>query len=298
MSPCLRRLASAGVLLLAGCSALQLTYNQADLLLAWRANSYFDLDSQQKHEFHLRIDRLLAWHRREQLPDYAQFVHTAVERARGGLRHDDILWFIDGFKKRYRVVVDHGIHDAADMLATLNPEQLQALSNEWSRDNRRFVDDHDLDAGVERQKRTRLKRMLSQITDWTGNLSNHQENQIEAMLAVMPPIEHLRHQDRLRRQREFLELLKLRNQRQEFQQKLHAWLLDWDRGRASEHERLMAEALERRIAFYIALEKLLTPAQRERALKRLHGFGDDCKALSERLPAAVTHTPAATIALH
>lgn len=293
-----RCLAAFGLTLLTGCTALQLTYNQADLLLAWRANAYFDLDPPQKHEFRQRIDGLLAWHRREQLPDYVQFVRATADRARGGVKRDDILWFIDGLRKRYRVIVDHGVHDAADMLATLNAEQLRALAGEWAKDNRRFVDDHQLDASAERQKRARLKRMLSQITDWTGGLTLQQEKRIEAMLEAVPATELLRHQERLRRQREFLELLHLRSQRQVFQKQLHAWLLDWERGRPAEQARVMAEAQERRIEFYIAIERMLTPAQREHLVKRLQGFGDDFKALSQRLPAAAVIVPAATIALH
>lgn len=280
-------------LLLAGCSALQLTYKQADLLLGWRADSYFDFDPQQKHVFQQRIERLLAWHRREQLPDYAQFVYTVADRAGDGLTRDDILWIVDGFKKRYKVIVDRGIQDATDLLAGLSMEQLRALPKQWVKDNRNFVDDRELGAGADRQKRARLKRTLSQINDWTGNLSRAQEQRIEQMLDAVPLVEHLRHQDRLRRQAEFAELLKLRTQRQEFQPKLHAWLLEWEHGRTPEYERTAAEVFERRVEFYIALEKILTPAQREHVLKRLRSFGDDFKVLSGRTVAAA---PAATIA--
>ncbi len=279
-------------LLLAGCSAMQLTYNQADMLLGWRADNYFDFDPQQKHEFQLRINRLLAWHRREQLPDYAQFVYAAADRAGDGLTRDDILWMVDGFKKRYKVIVDRGIIDAAELLTSLSTEQLRTLPKQWVKDNRNFVDDHDLGAGLDRQKRARLKRTLSQINDWTGNLSRAQEQRIEQMLDAVPLVEHLRHQDRLRRQAEFAELLKLRTQRQEFQPKLHAWLLEWEHGRTPEYERTVAEVFERRVEFYIALEKILTPAQREHVLKRLRGFGDDFKVLSGRTAAAA---PAAAI---
>lgn len=272
--------------LLAGCSALQLTYNQADLLLSWRADSYFDFDAQQKQEFHRRLERLLAWHRREQLPEYARFAHAAADRAKNGVTRDDIVWMVEGMKKHYRAIVDRGINDAAELLATASNEQLRALPRQWSKDNHRFVDDHDLEGGVERRKRARLTRTLTQISDWTGSLSRAQEQRIEQMLESVPLVEHLRHQDRLRRQREFQELLRLRTQRQEFQSKLHAFLTDWEQGRTPEFERAAAETFERRVEFYIALERILTPAQRERALARLRGFGEDFKALSERASAA------------
>ena len=79
-----------------------------------------------------------------------------------------------------------------------------------------------------------------------------------------------------------------------FQPRLHHWLRDWERGRSAEYERVTAEVQERRIDFFLALEKVLTPAQRERALKRLEGFGNDFKTLSDRAAAtALTATIAA-----
>jgi hypothetical protein len=287
MNRCLSRCLLLIVALLSGCSAMQLTYNQADTLLSWRADNYFDFDPPQKHEFHRRIERLLAWHRREQLPEYARFAHTIADRAKDGITREDIVWLVDGLKSHYRAIVDRGINDAAELLGTLSNEQLRALPVQWAKDNHRFVDDHELDGNTERQKRARLVRTLAQISDWTGSLTRPQEQRIEQLLDAVPLIEHLRHQDRLRRQREFLELLKLRNQRPEFQKRLHAYLLDWERGRTPEYQRLSADVFERRIEFYIALEKILTPAQRERAVKRMHGFGDDFKALSERPVAAL-----------
>lgn len=268
--------------IIAGCSALRIVYSQADHILAWRADDYFDFDPHQKQEFNARIERLLEWHRRDQLPEYAAFTTAAINQAQPGLRREDIVWFIEGFKARYRIIVNRGIQDAAELLATLKPEQLAALQKRWGKDNRKFVAERELDGGIEKRKRARLKRTLAQITDWTGSLTREQEHRIEALLDRVPLSEHLRHQDRIRRQQEFLELLKLRANAAEFRPRLQAWLLDWEQGRAPEYARLSSEALEQRIQFYLAVEKVLTRAQREHALQRLQKFGDDFRALSAK----------------
>ena len=54
---------------------------QADLLLGWRANTYFDLDRDQRRDFSARLDKLLVWHRSEQLPEYASFLTAAIDKA-------------------------------------------------------------------------------------------------------------------------------------------------------------------------------------------------------------------------
>jgi hypothetical protein len=270
------------LLLVAGCSALRLGYQQADTLLAWRANNYFDLNPLQKQEFDARLERLLIWHRYEQLPDYAVFLGAAIGKAQHGLKHDDITWFVDGFKARYRVIVNHGIVDAAEMLATLAPEQIVALQKRWDMDNRKFTSENELDGAIEKRRRARLKRTLTRIESWTGSLTWEQEQKIAVLLDAIPLIEHLRHADRIRRQQEFLRLLELRTHPREFQPKLQAWLPDWERGRAPAYEQLSSEVYEKRIRFYIEVDRLLTPGQRQIVLHRLQQYADDCKALSER----------------
>ncbi|MBI3056820.1 MAG: hypothetical protein HYY77_22635 [Betaproteobacteria bacterium] len=270
------------LLLIAGCSALRLSYSQADTLLAWRANEYFDLNPLQRDDLNERLERLHAWHRYEQLPDYAAFTSAAIARARHGLKHDDLVWFIEGLKARYRVIINHGSTDAAEMLATLAPEQIDALQKQWRKVNRKFASEYDLDGSVEKRKRARLKKVLDQIQDWTGGLTYEQEQKIAALLDAIPLIEHLRHADRIRRQQEFLQLLKLRTNPREFRPKLQAWLVDWERGRAPEYQQLSVELYAKRIEFYLAVDKLLTPGQRQIALHRLQEYVDDFKALAEK----------------
>ena len=270
------------LLLIAGCSALRLSYSQADTLLAWRANEYFDLNPLQRDDLNDRLERLHAWHRYEQLPDYAVFTSTAIAKARQGLKYDDVVWFIEGLKGRYRVIVNRASTDAAEMLATLAPEQIDALQKQWRKVNRKFASEYDLDGSVEKRKRARLKKVLDQIQDWTGGLTYEQEQKIAALLDAIPLIEHLRHADRIRRQQEFLQLLKLRTNPREFRPKLQAWLVDWERGRAPEYQQLSVELYAKRIEFYLAVDKLLTPGQRQIALHRLQEYVDDFKALAEK----------------
>src|SRR3954467_12093198 len=85
---------------IAGCTGLRVGYKQADIILAWRANTYFDLDRDQRRDFSARLDRVLAWHRYEQLPEYAKFLTLAIDKAEQGVKADDIAWFVEGFRAR------------------------------------------------------------------------------------------------------------------------------------------------------------------------------------------------------
>lgn len=266
----------------AGCTMLRLGYSHLDTFAASTADDYFELDPIQKHEFSTRFDRLHAWHRREQLPEYASFLKAADARIQRGVTRDDVVWFLDGLDERYRTIVRRGVDDAVAILVTITPEQLNALQRQWEKDNRKFVREHRLDGSPEDQRGARAKRTLSQIRDWTGALTDEQEQRIIAMSNKPPSIERVRNEERLRRQREFLKIMELRGNREDFAKRLRHWLLNWEEGRTPEQAKLFREAREKRIDIYLASAGMLTPAQRTHLSNRVQGFIGDFTRLAER----------------
>lgn len=268
--------------LLSGCSTLRIGYNQADTLLAWMADDYFDLDHPQKQEFNKRIDRLLKWHREDQLPDYARFLTEIKQRGQRQFTRDDAQWMVDGTKARFRAVAQHGANDAADMLAAMTPENVLTLQKKFDKVNEKFVREYKIKGSTDERKRARLQRTLKQLRDWAGSLTPAQEERIAALNNAIPSTDALRHQDRQRRQKEFLSLLELRHDKKEFAPRLRAWLTDWEKGRSPEFAKTQAEAYEKRVALYLEVERMLTPQQREHALHKLQDYIDDIHALTAR----------------
>ncbi|MFN7087085.1 MAG: DUF6279 family lipoprotein [Burkholderiales bacterium] len=273
--------------LVTGCSMVRLGYSQADNIALWTADEYFDLDAQQRQEFLARFERFYEWHRYEQLPEYADFLDTARNRLQRGLKPEDVDWFVEGLKARYRLVVNRAATDAAEILSSLTPAQLDTLQRQWDKDNRKFIREHRLEDDTEERKRARAARTLKQIRDWTGSLSYEQERKITAMLDDLPLIDHLRHQDRLRRQREFLQLLEKRGNKSEFPAKLRHWLLDWEQNRAPEYARQLNHWWGQRVQFFIEVDRMLTPHQRAIVLRRLQDYVEDFRKLSQRAARAV-----------
>jgi hypothetical protein len=279
-----RRLLAAlcGLMLLAGCTMVQVGYNQADSLAVWTANEYFDLDARQKDAFLSRFGHLHEWHRYDQLPEYAAFLGAAKKRLQSGLAREDVDWFVAGLKTRYRLIVSRGAGDAAAILASLAPAQLDALQRQWNKDNRKFIREFQLEETPPEQQRELARRMLSRIEDWTGSLSREQEQKITALTDKLPQIDRLRHEDRLRRQREFLQLLELRGNPDEFTPRLRHWLLNWEEGRPPQYERQFNQSLEKRIQFMVDVYHLLTSQQRTHLQQRLQGYIEDFRKLAER----------------
>jgi hypothetical protein len=279
----LRFLALAVVLAASGgCTLMRLGYSHLDTFAASMADDYFELDQFQKHDFNARFDRLHEWHRREQLPDYASFFREANARVQKGATREDVVWLLDGLDERYRVIVRRGADDAAAMLMTVTPGQIEVLQKRWERDNAKFIREHRLSHNLEEQRGERAKRTVSQIEEWTGDLTREQEQRIVAISNRPPSIERARQEDRLRRQREFLKLMELRSSREVFAGRLRHWLLNWEDGRTPEQAKLFKEAREKRIEIYLTAARMLTTGQRAHLANRVEGYIGDFARLSER----------------
>ena len=273
--------------LLAGCSFVRIGYPQLDTIAEWTADEYFDLDPEQKHDFRVRFGRFHEWHRYEQLPDYAVFLAETKARLQRGLTREDALWVTNGVRARYRTLVTHVADDAAAMLMSVTPAQLDTLQNQWEKLNRRFIREYRLEASVDEQRRVTGRRALSRIRGWVGHLDDEQEQRILAWASDLPLIHGPRHLDRLRRQREFLQLMSQRNDAGRFAARLRNFLSNWEEGRDPGYDRLFNEWTQQQADFYVAVYGILLPHQREAVAERLQGYINDFTRLAER-PAAQT----------
>jgi hypothetical protein len=273
---------------LAGCSMVRIGYPQLDTIAVWTADDYFDLDSQQKQEFRTRFGRFHEWHRYEQLPDYAVFLAEAKARLQKGLTREDALWVTAGVRARYRTLVTYAADDAAAMLMSVTPEQLDALRRRWEKDNRRFVREYRLEASVEEQRRATGRRALSRIRDWVGHLDDGQEHEILAWASALPLIHGPRHQDRLRRQREFLQLMSQRDDAGRFAARLRNYLSSWEEGRDPGYNRLFNEWTQQQADLYVAVYGILLTHQREAIAERVQVYIDDFTQLAQRPAAQAT----------
>lgn len=262
---------------------LRVGYGQLDTFAAWTADEYFDLEPEQKQEFRKRFERLHEWHRYEQLPEYAAFFAQTMARLERGLKREDVTWILEGIQERYRTAARRSADDAAAMLMSVTPAQLDALQRQWDKVNGRFTRDYRLDRDAEAQERAHGRRVLSRIRDWAGHLEDDQEQRILAWAAELPAIHALRYEDRRRRQREFLQLMASRgSDPRPFAGRLRHWLVHWEEGRDPVYDRLFREWEQKQIDFYLAVYGLLLPHQRTGIAERLQGYIDDFTRLARR----------------
>jgi hypothetical protein len=269
--------------LLVSCTFTRFAYNQADTVAAWMVDEYFDLDAQQKQDFKQRFQRFYAWHRHEQLPEYAQFMKAAHNRLQAGLAREDVLWFADGIRGRVRTAARQAAPEAAGLLATLTPAQVEHLQRKWEKDNRKYVKERKLNGTLAERQEVEGKRLIKQLEEWLAPLNDEQEQRVMAMVREFPQLEQQRHAERLRRQKEFIEALSHRNEDpQRFAARLTEWLVSWERGRSAEYQKQLDLHWQKRAEAFVAVDRMLTADQRKVALQRIQTYADDLTQLARR----------------
>ena len=270
--------------LVTACSSFtRFGYNQADTLAAWVADDYFELEPQQKEEFQKHFSRVYVWHRHDQLPEYATFLQTAKGRLQKGIGREDVLWFMEGIRARTRTAARQAAPDAATFLATLTPAQIENLKRHWGKDNKKYLKERKLDGTVAERYEGDARRMTKHIKDWLTPLNSDQEQVVATHIRELPEMHQLHYADRLRRQKEFLELLSHRTEeRARFTQRVTDFVVNWERGRTPEYQRRLDAWWQKRADMFVALDRTLTPTQRTAAVDRLQGYANDFVQLAQR----------------
>jgi len=269
--------------ILVSCTFTKYAYNQADTVMAWMVDDYFDLDAQQKAEFQKRFDRFYAWHRYEQLPDYAQFMKTARTRMQDGVSREDVMWFVDGLRSRTRAAARQAAPEAAPLLATLTPVQIENLQRKWDKENRKYVKERKVNGTVEERYEAEGKRIAKQLKEWLAPLTNEQEQRVMALARELPQLEQQRYAERLRRQKEFLEVLAHRgDDPQRFHARVADWMVNWEKGRSAEYQKQLDASWQKRTDLFMAVDRMLTPEQRTASLQRIETYASDFTQLARR----------------
>jgi hypothetical protein len=272
----IRRAAAVLLLaLLAGCSAIEFAYNNADTWLRWQAGRYLDLGDAQAQEFNRRLGAFLAWHRARALPQYAQLADEAGARLARGMSHADLVWGYDAIRQQSGEGLRRAGAELGDFLDRLSPAQIEHLERRFAEDNRKVARE-SLEDTPEEQRSRRLKRIVHAMQDWLGELSDAQRERVRQFNDGAPLNGELRDRERRRRQAELLAMLRAR----ESGRRLADWTAEWDRGREPAFAAANRAFMDGFFAMLADVERTLSARQREIAIARLREYARDFDMLA------------------
>lgn len=126
---------------LAGCSAIKLGYNNFDAVAYWWLDGYVDFDDSQSQRVRTDLARLQAWHRATELPRLGELMQR-VERLVGGeLTPAQACALVPDLRARIAAVTERAEPAIVTLAMSLTPAQLQHLERKYGQNNREYTRD-------------------------------------------------------------------------------------------------------------------------------------------------------------
>ncbi|SNS09987.1 hypothetical protein SAMN06265795_10113 [Noviherbaspirillum humi] len=272
--------------LLAGCSALRLGYSNGETVSYWWLNGYVDFESSQQPWVKKHIDNFFAWHRKTQLPDYAQLLGKAQQQVQRPATEADALAYYDAFRKRMLTVVDHVLPDLAELALSLQPQQIAHLEGKFASNNENYRKEY-LRGDVDQRQRNRFKKVMKQAEYWFGSFSSEQESQIRTLSDARPLDNEVGLEERVRRQEEMVAMLRRIHDEKPAKEAAMRMIRDYvDRSfnyfGDTRHKTFSDAATKANAGMLAAIVNLATPEQKAHAARRLQQWIDDCHNLAAR----------------
>jgi len=267
-------------LALSACTTARLAYSQAPNLSYWWLDSHFDFDDGQASQVRDDIDGFFAWHRREELPVYADQLRRWRAMALRDVNADEACQQFDTLRQRLVAAGDRLIEPFARLAPQLTPAQLEHLQKRQARSNDEFRRDFLRGTPAQRLQR-RLDTTVERYERFYGPLSAAQRELLRQSLAASPWDAQRTQAERERRQADLLRALR---EAQAQPARARALLRGYaDRLVASPvpgHDAHNEAAIRHGCAQFAALHNSTTPAQREQAARQLQGYENDLQVLS------------------
>ncbi len=277
---------AAAIAVLSACSAVKLSYEKADWLLAQWAERYVDLSAQQEQALRAELADLRRWHRDQELPLYARAFEDAALQLEAGMTRAQIEQVVATVRSRARILGAHAGQSVTPLLASLSPSQVREMEARFAADNRRFEKRH-LSGDPSELIARRSVWLVSRLEDWVGRLDGTQRAHVDRLVTAFPSLPALRLAERKRRQAALLEAAREGRAGGPAAVRLTALLADLEGGRAAPVQGAMLQWERAFVDMLVQLEAGLTPAQRARGAQRLRDYAADFRELAAREAGAV-----------
>jgi len=253
-----------GVLIvLVGCSTIKLGYNNLADVGYWWLDGYIDFEDAQTPRAREDLARLHAWHRATELPRIGELLQRAERLAAAEVTPEQLCALVPEFRTRLRAVGDRAEPALAALALTLTPAQLQHLERKYARNNNDFRKDWLQVSPTDVQEK-RAEQLTERAENIYGSLNDAQRAVLQQQL-----------------QKSTLRRLAGQNVPPEQARAQVRSLIDRLASPPDAEQRARQEALTQESCRTIAaLHNAATPAQRDRAGKRLRAYQQDLQELA------------------
>jgi hypothetical protein len=268
------------LILTAGC-AVKLVYNQLDWLIPWYISDYVSFSGDQRSLVEQRVADHLAWHRNEQLPRYADLLDRIAKDLESGLDEQAIARYQQEVEQITRTIIERVAPDVIALFVEASDEQLEQLFAKFAEDNANYRKKY-VEKSERQVRQERADDVIKGVQRWIGRLSRDQRALVNAWSKTYPLMTKEFLDTRMVWQQALKEALQLRNQPDQFAQRINQLINTEGYGRSREFEHKLEQNQILLTALYGDIQRSLSQRQRERAIATMRGYARDFRELAAR----------------
>ena len=272
--------------ILTGCSAVRLGYNNLPDIASWWLDSYIDFSDTQGPQAKAALQKLQTWHRKEELPAIAELLVQAQTLAPQNITPEQACKIWEGAQVRIESFIQESSRLAAPVVSQLSAKQLKHLEKEWATRNEDWKKQWVQGTPDSRIKK-RVDLAAERFNSFYGDLNLEQRQVLKQQFLQSTWSPEASYQRRLKRQQEQLmalqsmssEITKPAMPLPQVEKALQALILQSvrpkDAGDLSKQLQLEQQACQN----LAQLHNTMSPAQRLKAQRKLKDYETDVREL-------------------
>jgi hypothetical protein len=263
------------ILIISSCSNTRILYNNSDLLILNKFDTYFDLNNTQRLDLKMSITEFLDWHRNTELSLLAVSLQELKSRYQRGMREEDFDWITDQytiFRKRFL----HHIEPAmTTFFLTLEEKQIRHMEqkfikrDDWLKKQGRMTDSEVYEET--------LKWFCDKTENWLGSLNSDQISKITSWIRIDRNWISLKLKNRNDFQKYFGSLLR---SKEDLSEGLHNLFLQTEDYSDESFKRQKKNKKKEWEDILLKVDSITLPYQRKKAADELQSYIDDFLILS------------------
>lgn len=262
------------VMFMEACTPTKLAWNNADWLVMYELDHYFDLSWDEEKAWRPRITALVTRLQGQAGPDLVLFLHKSRDTILNGLTEEKVALLLQEWDELRVHHISTLTADAAEYLAGLDESNVAYLRKHFGDSQQRV--EKVLALNDEEYVKNRVARIRQQVERFYGRMTTAQAKAVGSLLGISQQAQRDHMAQTQEAQKSLLAILGHALPRDEIKNRLDQWVMEPATMRTTERGRLLYRE-ERRMLIknIVAVDRLMSPEQRNRFVGKLDAWKKD-----------------------
>ena len=264
---------------ISGCTT-KLAYDFLDWGLYWELKDYVKFTRDQRLLVKDEISQLIDWHRSEELPQYADQLEKLSIELKSGITVDQLEESYNNLRDSWQRIVIKTLPAAVDIISNLSDQQVSDFFEMLVKkegDDAKAIENVTSAQTLKKREAYVSKKIVGVI----GKLNEEQKAFITKWAQSMKPTKEFSLAQAIRWRTKMQAVLADRQDEQQLENSLMILLANPDQLRSASYRRVIEENKRLIMQLLFDLNQTLTSQQRSKLVKKIKGFTEDFRDLSD-----------------